>query len=113
MHVVDLADAHVRALEYLLAGGASVALNLANARGYSVREVIAAAEDVTGLPIRANDVARRPGDPPTLVGDAARARAVLGWSPLRSELRTQLTDAWRWMRTREAGVPQHRPAALA
>lgn len=113
VHVADLADAHVRALEYLLAGGASVALNLANARGHSVREVIAAAAEVCGLPIRVNDVARRPGDPPILVGDATRARALLGWRPLRSELRTQLTDAWRWMRAHEAAAPPRRPAALA
>lgn len=113
VHVADLADAHVQALDYLLAGGASLALNLANARGYSVREVIAAAENVTGLPIRVNDVARRPGDPPMLIGDAARAGAVLGWSPQRCELRTQLTDAWRWLCAREAGALQRRPAALA
>jgi UDP-glucose-4-epimerase GalE len=113
VHVVDLADAHVRALEYLLAGGASLALNLANARGHSVREVIAAAEEVCGISIRANDVARRPGDPPILVGDATRARALLGWIPLRSELRTQLTDAWRWMQASGAGAPQRQPTALA
>jgi UDP-glucose-4-epimerase GalE len=97
VHVADLADAHVRALDHLLAGGASAAFNLANARGYSVREVIAAAEAVCGLPIRARDVGRRPGDPPVLVGDATRAAAVLGWRPARSDLRRQIADAWRWM----------------
>jgi UDP-glucose-4-epimerase GalE len=96
VHVTDLADAHVRSLEYLLAGAASVALNLANARGYSVREVIAAAEDVTGLPVGVRLAARRVGDPPVLVGDATRARTLLGWQPMRSDLRIQLTDAWRW-----------------
>jgi UDP-glucose-4-epimerase GalE len=100
VHVSDLADAHVRALEYLLAGGASTALNLANARGHSVREVIAAAEEVTGSPIRANAVARREGDPPVLVGDGTRAGAMLGWKPARSDLRAQLADAWRWMKSR-------------
>jgi UDP-glucose-4-epimerase GalE len=97
VHVADLADAHVRALDYLLAGGASVALNLANARGYSVREVIAAAEGVTGMSIRVNAASRRAGDPPVLVGDAARARAVIGWAPERSDLRVQIADAWRWI----------------
>jgi UDP-glucose-4-epimerase GalE len=97
VHVTDLADAHLRALDYLIGGGASLALNLANARGHSVREVIAAAEAVTGRPIRRTDSARRPGDAPVLVGDAARARAVLGWKPARSDLRVQIEDAWRWM----------------
>ena len=100
VHVADLADAHVLALEYLLAGGVSVALNLANARGHSVREVIAAAEDVTGLPVRANDVARRPGDPPMLVGDATRARALLGWHPARQHLADIIRSAWNWMQRR-------------
>jgi len=102
VHVADLADAHVRALDYLLAGGRSVALNLANARGHSVREVIAAAEAVTGRPVRTRVAGRRPGDPPVLIGDASRARELLGWSPARSDLRVQLTDAWRWMVARNA-----------
>jgi len=104
VHVADLADAHVRALDYLLAGGTSIALNLANTHGYSVREVIAAAEGVTGKSIRVNAASRRTGDPPVLVGDAARARAVLGWAPERSDLRVQIADAWRWIsRSPQAG----------
>jgi UDP-glucose-4-epimerase GalE len=97
VHVCDIADAHVRALEYLLKGGKSCALNLANARGHSVREVIAAAEKVSGHTVRAEATERRPGDPPVLVGDAGRARVLLGWQPLRSDLEMQIGDAWNWM----------------
>ena len=100
IHVSDIADAHVRALEYLLAGGKSCALNLANSRGYSVKEVIAAAATVCGRTIPSEIAARRPGDPPVLIGDASRAHALLNWHPTRSNLETQIADAWRWMRWR-------------
>jgi UDP-glucose-4-epimerase GalE len=97
VHVSDIADAHVQALEHLLNGGNSCELNLANARGYSVKEVIAAAEIVCGHSIPAETAARRSGDPPVLIGDASRARALLNWKPTRSELQIQISDAWRWM----------------
>ena len=97
VHVMDIADAHVRALEYLLDRNPSCACNLANAQGYSVRQVIDLAQSVTGRPIRVNAAPRRPGDPPILIGDASRAREVLGWRPAHSELREQIADAWRWM----------------
>jgi UDP-arabinose 4-epimerase len=97
IHIVDIADAHLRALEYLLKGGASCALNLANARGYSVKEVIATAERICGWPIRTEMAPRREGDPPVLIGSATRAQAVLNWQPARSALETQITDAWNWM----------------
>jgi UDP-glucose-4-epimerase GalE len=101
VHVTDIADAHVQALEYLLNGGGSCALNLANERGCSVKEVIAAAETVCHRSIRSETAARRPGDPPVLIGDASRARALLGWKPTRSNLEMQIADAWRWMKSRE------------
>ena len=100
IHVSDIADAHVLALEYLLNGGNSCALNLANARGYSVKEVIAAAETVCGRTISSEIVARRTGDPPVLIGDAHRAHVLLGWKPLRSDLKMQIADAWKWMKWR-------------
>jgi UDP-glucose-4-epimerase GalE len=100
IHVSDIADAHMRALEYLLKGGKSCALNLANSRGYSVREVIAAAQRVSGRTIRAEIAERRPGDPPVLIGDARQARALLGWQPARSDLELQIGDAWNWMTRR-------------
>jgi UDP-arabinose 4-epimerase len=86
VHVVDIADAHVRALDYLAHGGASCALNLANARGYSVKEVVAIAERVCGKRIRVEVVPRRIGDPPILVGAADSARKLLDWRPMRSNL---------------------------
>jgi UDP-glucose-4-epimerase GalE len=100
IHVSDIADAHVRALGYLLKGGESCALNLANTRGYSVKEVIAAAEKVCGLRVPSQTTARRPGDPPVLIGDASRAHALLGWKPTRSNLEIQIADAWKWMKWR-------------
>jgi UDP-arabinose 4-epimerase len=101
IHVSDIADAHVQALDHLLKGGNSCALNLANARGYSVKEVIAAAEIVCGHTIQTETAARRPGDPPVLIGDASRAHALLNWKPTRSELQIQISDAWRWMTRRK------------
>jgi UDP-glucose-4-epimerase GalE len=97
IHVLDIAEAHVRAVEYLLGGGASCSLNLSNARGYSVKEVIAVAERVSGRSIRVNIAPRRLGDPPVLVGAFARAQAKLGWEPARSDLESQISDAWNWM----------------
>jgi UDP-glucose-4-epimerase GalE len=101
IHVTDIADAHVRALDYLMKGGASVALNLANTRGYSVKEVIAECERVSGRSIVCEVAPRRPGDPAMLVGSAKRAVAVLGWTPQRSALETQIADAWRWLCARD------------
>jgi UDP-arabinose 4-epimerase len=98
VHVSDIAEAHVQALEYLLNGGDSCTLNLANARGYSVKEVIATAERVCQRTIRSETVTRRPGDPLVLIGNASRAHALLGWKPTRSNLEVQMADAWTWMR---------------
>jgi UDP-glucose-4-epimerase GalE len=100
IHVVDIADAHVRALEYLTGGGESCALNLANALGYSVKEVVATAERVCGKLIRVELAPRRIGDPPVLIGAADRARTLLGWKPARSNLEIQIADAWNWMTNR-------------
>jgi UDP-glucose-4-epimerase GalE len=97
VHVTDLADAHVRALRSLLAGtGGFRAFNLGNARGTSVREVIAAAERVTGRRVPHQIVARRPGDPPILVGSPAKIEQELGWRPQHSDIDTVVGTAWRW-----------------
>jgi UDP-glucose 4-epimerase len=93
VHVADLADAHVRALDALDTHPRIVA-NLANGAGFSVREVITTAEAVTGLPVPAVDAPRRAGDPAVLVAAAERARTVLGWEPARPELATIVGDAW-------------------
>ncbi|MDI1443477.1 UDP-glucose 4-epimerase GalE [Polyangium sp. 6x1] len=96
IHVSDLADAHVLGLDYLLGGGASTAVNLGNGRGFSVKEVIAAAARVTGREIAVEKAERRPGDSPVLVGASARARELLGWSPRYPELDTIIAHAWAW-----------------
>ena len=96
IHVLDIADAHVKALEHLLAGKPSGAFNLANARGYSVKEVIAATEGVCGHAIATKITPRRPGDPAVLIGSSERAQKTLGWKPERSSLDVQIKDAWNW-----------------
>ncbi len=101
IHVMDIASAHVAALDYLLNGGPTAAFNLANSRGYSVREVIATAEEVCGKPIKAIVTPRRPGDPAILIGKAERARLLLKWRPERSDLKIQIADAWNWMNSRQ------------
>ena len=102
IHVQDLADAHVKALAHLLRGGGSLALNLGTGEGHSVREVIAAAERVTGRPIPRRETGRRPGDPPVLVAEASRTRELLGWVPTLSALDTILASAWAWHNRRMA-----------
>jgi UDP-arabinose 4-epimerase len=96
IHVADLADGHVRALDYLQRGGTSSAINLGTGRAFSVREVIAAAERVTGRRIPVHEGPRRAGDPPVLVADATRARTLLGFAPRYSEIEPIVETAWRW-----------------
>ena len=96
IHVADLARGHVQALDYLQRGGATTGVNLGTGRGFSVREVIAAAEQVTGRRIPVREAPRRPGDPPVLVADPARARALLGFAPRYTELAPMVATAWRW-----------------
>jgi UDP-glucose-4-epimerase GalE len=95
IHVNDLADAHVRALEYLEAGGDSLAVNLGTGRGHSVLEVVQAVENATGRPVRRKVGLRRPGDPPVLVADPAKAQRVLGWTAKRS-FADIVSTAWAW-----------------
>jgi len=96
IHVSDLAEAHVLALKVLAAGAKTAAVNLGVGRGYSVREVIAAAERVTGLKATVIEEARREGDAPILVADPSRAKALLGWAPKHPSLDDIIADAWRW-----------------
>lgn len=96
VHVNDLAQAHLLALERLLSGGGSGIYNLGNSHGYSVREVIEAARAVTGKPIPALEAERRPGDPAILVADSSKARKELGWSPEFEDLRAIIETAWAW-----------------
>jgi len=96
VHVNDLADAHVRALQYLENGGDSLVTNLGTGRGHSVLEIIQAAENATGRPVRRKIGPRRPGDPPALVADPAKAQSVLGWIAKRN-LADIVSSAWTWM----------------
>jgi UDP-arabinose 4-epimerase len=102
IHVNDLADAHVRALQYLEKGGDSLAINLGTGRGHSVLEVIQAAENATGRPVRRTIGPRRPGDPPVLVADPAKAQRVLGWTAKRN-LADIVSSAWIWMQKNSKG----------
>jgi len=95
IHVNDLADAHVKALQHLETGGESVALNLGTGQGNSVLELIQTAEKITGKPVNRKVVPRRPGDPPELVADPARAQKVLGWKATR-DLTNIVSTAWNW-----------------
>lgn len=96
IHVTDLADAHIQALEYLRGGGPSDSFNLGNGSGFSVREVIRAAEKITGRSIRCIETGRRAGDPPALIGSTLKARDTLGWRPRFADLAAIIETAWRW-----------------
>lgn len=100
IHVSDLADAHILGLEYLLNGGKSEVFNLGNGNGFSVREVIAAAEQVTGLTIPVHQSDRRPGDPPYLIGSSEKARNILGWQPQYPGITDIMAHAWQWHQQR-------------
>jgi UDP-glucose 4-epimerase len=96
IHVLDLAEAHILALRHL--DGGSRTYNLGNGQGYTVREVIETAREVTGHPIPAVDGPRRPGDPPELVAASDRIRQDLGWQPRHPDLRSIVKSAWEWHR---------------
>jgi UDP-glucose-4-epimerase GalE len=96
IHVADLADAHIRALDELLAGGDSLAVNLGTGRGYSVRDVIAAVETAGDRRVPVQPAPRRLGDPPALVADPRRAEAILGWRPRFADLDSIVRTAWEW-----------------
>ncbi len=96
IHVTDLADAHCRAVAYLMDGGTSDVFNLGTGGGMSVAEILDAIERVSGAKIAREFVARRPGDPPALVASADKARRVLGWEPKHSDIDEIITSAWRW-----------------
>jgi UDP-glucose 4-epimerase len=95
IHVLDLADAHVRAVEYLLRGGESVALNLGTGTGTTVKELLSTIEDVSAKPFPVEYVGRREGDSHTLVANNDKAREVLGWVP-QHDLSQIIRSAWNW-----------------
>lgn len=106
IHVNDLADAHVLAMEALASGAPSSVYNLGNGNGYSVLEVIRAAEEVVGKPIPVNYGARRPGDPAMLVAGSKKIKAGLGWQPCFTDLRAIIETAWRWHRSHPWGFKE-------
>ncbi len=98
IHVEDLAEAHVKALEYLGGGGDSVTLNCGYGHGYSVREVLDTVARLNGAPLEIREAPRRPGDPPELVARAERIGQVLGWSPLYDDLEVIVRTSLEWER---------------
>jgi UDP-glucose 4-epimerase len=105
VHVDDLSQAHLLALDCLRAGGASTAFNLGNGDGFSVCEVISTAEEITGTRIPIRMEGRREGDPARLVADSGRIRRELGWRPRFQDLATIITHAWNWERRLAAAAP--------
>ncbi|USB34328.1 UDP-glucose 4-epimerase GalE [Paenibacillus sp. YPG26] len=96
IHVSDLADAHVLAVQHLRSGAESNVFNLGNGQGFSVKEVIAKVKEVTGVDFKVTVHPRRAGDPAVLVASSEKARTVLGWNPSRSELGHIIQSAWEW-----------------
>jgi UDP-glucose 4-epimerase len=104
LHVEDLAAAHLLALDGVSPGRHAI-YNLGNGDGFSVREVVAAACEVTGVDIPAVDRPRRPGDPPALVASSALIRAELGWEARKPDVATMIADAWAWKQAHPDGYP--------
>jgi len=102
IHVIDLAEAHVLALEHLLGGGDSRSYNMGNNAGYSVLEVIESARKITGREITAVNADRRVGDPPTLVGSSEKIKKELGWKPKYPDLETIIETAWNWHKSKSS-----------
>lgn len=99
VHVTDLAEAHLLALDHLAAGNGGGAMNLGNQRGFSVLEVIDMVRRVSGRDFSVRRSSRRAGDPPALIADSTFARRTLNWAPKRAKLELQVADAWRWHAT--------------
>lgn len=106
IHVTDLAQAHILAVQYLNNGGKSDIFNLGNGVGYSVREVIETARKVTGHPIPATETSRRAGDPARLVASSEKAKSVLGWKPVHDSLEEIIASAWNWHKNHPNGYDE-------
>ena len=103
IHVTDLAQAHILAVEYLMKGNDSNVFNLGNGIGFTVNEVIETARKVTGHPIPATITPRRAGDPAQLIASSDKARTVLGWNPQHADLEEIISSAWKWHSTHPNG----------
>ena len=106
IHVVDLADAHILALNYLRNGGDSEIFNLGNGRGFSVKEIISAAEKVTGQKIKTEIGERRAGDPAKLIASSDKAKKILHWTPRFSEVEKIIATAWNWHKNNPDGYKE-------
>lgn len=106
IHVTDLAQAHILALDYLLKGGENNVFNLGNGVGFTVKEVIDVARAVTGHPIPAETCPRRAGDPAQLIASSEKAVKVLGWKPQYNDLNTIIASAWKWHSTHPKGYEE-------
>jgi len=102
IHVTDLAEAHILALEYLKNGGSSDVFNLGNEVGYSVFEVIKKVQEIVGAEIKHSCVARRAGDPPKIIANAEKAKNILGWQSKLSQLDVILKTAWEWHKCKKS-----------
>lgn len=103
VHVMDLADAHILAIKYLEAGNKSNAFNLGSSTGFSNKQMLEAAREVTGKPIPAKMAPRRPGDPDSLVAASEKARTILGWDPKYDDVHDIIATAWKWHSTHPKG----------
>lgn len=103
VHVMDLVDAHVLALDYLAKGNVSNQFNLGTANGYSVKQMVEAAREATGMEITAKVGPRRAGDPDSLIADSAKARDILGWTPQYESVQEIIKTAWTWHQTHPEG----------
>lgn len=103
IHVTDLADAHVLAVNHLINGGKSHIFNLGSETGFSVRQVIETAKKITGINFNVREITRRAGDPAVLVASSAKIRAVLGWRPLVSNIESIISSAWEWHKNNPDG----------
>lgn len=108
IHVDDLADAHILALEYLASGGESRIYNCGYGHGYSVKEVVEKVIEVTGVRFPVKNVDRRPGDPPELIADASKLREELGWEPRHDDLEYIIKTAWEWEKKMSLKPQMHR-----
>ena len=106
IHVTDLAQAHILALDYLMKGGENNVFNLGNGVGFTVNEVIEVAREVTGHPIPANMAPRRAGDPAQLIASSEKAVKVLGWKPKYNDLSTIVATAWAWHKDHPHGFEE-------
>lgn len=96
IHVMDLAEAHILAMEYLLSKGENLVLNCGYGKGFSVREVISTVKKVTGIDFKVIETERRPGDPPVLIADNTKIKEILKWKPRYNSLEVIIRDSWQW-----------------